>query len=385
MPLLNPVWTAALNKPDWLMPPLRPDAVKVAIFSLADATRSAEQPGDASKAGDGQKAGGAVAGEAETAAGRLTRALPLYLAEALRLRSDAASLCVIPVIPGVGPIVAGTPWPLPHMLAACPDDFKPDVVVCGALTRGARGPKVELHVFRAKDQTSLKTIRVPAAEDFTGTAVKAEQDLLASLTAVGVAATPAAAAGPLSPPAAVDAYLTCVAHLFLQTLAAGGIIDPARLANDREMMQGYFALAAGEPASPLPTLVAAAGVAAGIRYKSPAAGEFRQPLMELVKAASERHDVVRQAAPAIYQRLGEREAFEQARAACAARGDGGVRGVAVGDGGMRGDGSRRVASARRQEPARGCTRRVTVWSRDSLDAPRFKHDAAFPVTACRLA
>jgi tetratricopeptide (TPR) repeat protein len=45
VPLINPVWTGWLNKPQWLPPQPALDAVKVAIFSLADMTRARTDDG----------------------------------------------------------------------------------------------------------------------------------------------------------------------------------------------------------------------------------------------------------------------------------------------------------------------------------------------------
>jgi hypothetical protein len=298
VPLVHPIWTAPLRAPDWLLAPPKGDAIKVAVFSLADLTRTLEDK--SSLAGQNDQANPSP----------IARSLPLYLTEALRLRSDAASMCVVPIVPRVGPATINAPWPLPNMLDACPAEFKPDYLVCGALTRGRRGAKVELHVFRVRDKQPLKTIRVVGADDFGGVAGGCQQELLTFLAGEGVIARDNDVL-----PAAQDAdgYATCLGHLLVQTLAAGGIIDPARLPNEKGMLESYFKLAEAEAQSPLAALVAIAGVLVGLRYRSRAAQERRGELLEFVDRQSERYAVIRKVAPIVYKALGETERLAAAR------------------------------------------------------------------------
>ncbi|HUB26873.1 MAG TPA: tetratricopeptide repeat protein [Tepidisphaeraceae bacterium] len=281
VPLLNPIWTAALSKPDWILPPLRTDAVKLAIFSLADMTPDASPEN-----------GRAV-----------TRALPMYWAESLRLRGAAATMCVVPMMRKTGPVTVGEPWPLPHMLATCPPEFQPDYVICGALRTGQRGARIELHLFRAADKQPLRTLRIPATGDFKNAAAAAERELLACLAPAGVVAgdNPSFAT-----PKDLDAYVDCLGNLLLQTMVASGMMDAAELKGASAMLGSALKLAAGEPESPLPTLVVAAGIAAAVRSGAKAVvSEFRRPALDLLKTQSDRHDIIRRVAPVVHKLLGE--------------------------------------------------------------------------------
>jgi len=277
VPVIDPLWLAPLGKVDWLPAP-KPDAVKVAIFSLADGIR-------------------ADVGKINTA--RLTRSLPLYLAEALRLRSDAASMCVVPVAARGGPVTIESPWQLDHMLSSCPPEFQPDIVICGILSKGARGARAELHIFGAKDRASLKTLRV-TGEDFTAIGPRAEKQLLAALADFGVHA----AASVLTIPSAADQYLDCLSNLAAQNFAAGGLIRPADLGDERAILDGHIATAKSEENSPLPSLVAAAGVATALRSNSPNAAQFKQPLIELLQSRSAKYPILAQALPVYANLLG---------------------------------------------------------------------------------
>jgi hypothetical protein len=235
------------------------------------------------------------------------------LAESLRLRSDAASLCVIPVAPRIGPATIGAPWPLPHMLSICPKEFQPDYVVCGALTRGSRGPKVELHVFRVRDKMPIKTLRAAAtADDFSGAAAICHRDLLALLADSGVHPHDNADFPAVSE---IDAYVTSLGHLLAQALAAGGMIDVTRLPNPQLLVTSYFNLAEKEPGSPLPALLAAAGVAATRTYAPASLAEFKPRLIDLIERKSREFKVIRQIAPAVYKMLDDKVRFTGSLAA----------------------------------------------------------------------
>jgi len=265
VPLIYPVWAAMLGNPDWLLPPLKPDAIKVAVFSLADLIRPATDK-DAKPAAEGSKSSGGST---------LARSLPLYLAEAVRLRTDAAAMCVVPWVPKIGPATINAPWPLPQMLTACPKEFTPDYVVCGALTRGSRGTKVELYVVRVRDKEPLRTLRVPVADDFAGAAAACEQALLAALAGEGVKSIPDEK---LPPVQSADQYMTCLGHLLAQTMAANQLIEPRRLPDAALMLEGFFTLAEAEERSPLPMISLLAGMKAIARY-APDTAEKLQPRM----------------------------------------------------------------------------------------------------------
>jgi tetratricopeptide (TPR) repeat protein len=277
VPLMNPVWTAALSKPDWILPRLRPDAVKIAIFSLADMAT-------------GSKGANAI-----------TRTLPLYWAESLRLRSAGATMCVIPAVRKIGPVAVGAPWPLPHMLAACPAEFQPDFVVCGAIKTGSRRARIELHVFRVEGKQPLATLRIPAAADFTQAAEAGERELLTCLASAGIVASENPA---LPPPQALDEYVACLGNLLVQTMAVSGLIDPGRMPDERAMLDAAIKIATAEEKSPLPFIVAAASVAAAGMRNPATISAYKQLMLELLGRRSQSHEVIRRLAPALHKIFG---------------------------------------------------------------------------------
>jgi hypothetical protein len=196
------------------------------------------------------------------------------------------------------------------MLASCPPEFPPDYLVCGALARGSRGARVELHVFRVRDKEPLKTLRVPVHDNFSGAAEGCVGQLLALLTTAGVNERPPL----LAAAASSDEYLACLGHLFIQSLAAGGMLDPTKIPSDSVVLESYFTLAESDDPSPLPFLIAAAGVAAAIRYGSSVVGKYKQRLLDLVVKRADQSVVARQVGPAVFKLLGKAELVAAAKA-----------------------------------------------------------------------
>jgi tetratricopeptide (TPR) repeat protein len=292
VPLVKPLWMVGLYEPEWLLPPLKGDAVKVAIFTLADQRRTEKKDKDSEPA--------------KVDAHPLTRSLPVFLAEGLRLWSDASAMCVVPVAKGVGPMLPSGLWPLPQMLASCPAGYVPDYVVCGALTKGSRGSKVELHVFRVKDKQPIKTLRVAVSDDFKGAPAGTLKELLNCLGECGVKAIESVG---LAAPGDLDVYTSCLDRLLLQTLAGVGLMDPGRLGHPDAMIEFYFKTAEAETQSPLPGFIAAAGVAAVARFAGQLVPNYRQRLLGLFENRTNTHLGIKRLMPAIYKLLGDPAGF----------------------------------------------------------------------------
>ena len=92
----RPIWAYGLNDPKWLFRQHERQGKSVAIMSLANTSPSEAKVPFSQREDD---------------LGRLTRSIPLYLAESLFCWSDLKPTAAIPVIMGKGPIVSGMEWP----------------------------------------------------------------------------------------------------------------------------------------------------------------------------------------------------------------------------------------------------------------------------------
>lgn len=96
----HPVWTSGLGDPRWLYPSHRGSRTRVAVLNFANTTPATSLLRDDE----------ALVGP-EDQIGRLTRAIPLHLADVLRFRTDAEPIAAFPVIAGNGEmVVVGKEW-----------------------------------------------------------------------------------------------------------------------------------------------------------------------------------------------------------------------------------------------------------------------------------
>ncbi|WP_227247507.1 tetratricopeptide repeat protein [Paraburkholderia caribensis] len=89
--LNQPIWHYGLRDANWLFTQKPEDAEEVGFFALSKIV-------DGSERAESQR---------EDDLGRLTRAIPLYLAEATHYWSDYAANCYIQIVEGAGPVVTG--------------------------------------------------------------------------------------------------------------------------------------------------------------------------------------------------------------------------------------------------------------------------------------
>src|SRR5207247_10937371 len=117
------------------------------------------------------------------------------------------------------------------------------------------------------------------------------------------------------PPQLQDRYLLALEQLLTQVIVANRLVHPTSLWNERGMLESYFSLAEAMPHAEAPKLMAAAGVLAALQYDSPVVGPYRSALRRLIEAETSLTAPLRMLSPLIFQRLGDEEAREQARAA----------------------------------------------------------------------
>jgi tetratricopeptide (TPR) repeat protein len=297
VPITGPIWTRGLGDPKWLLPPRADAAPRIAFFSLADTTLS----GNASQL------------QTESDTGRLTRSLPLYLAEALLFKTTARTFCVIPVIKGEGPVVSGRPWPLATVLGCCPDELAPDIVITGVLGMDGTGHHAELVIWGAPGREELGRLRIPARPGFKGLALRAEKELIGFLEKDGRARTRRDHGVFVSPEGKLqDHYLLGVGQLFTQVLAANKFADPSKLWNERAMLETYFQLVDEMPHAAVPKIMVICGVLACVEYDSPLATQYGDALLQFVNSEADPRSPVRMLSPYVLRKLGRDEGFAEA-------------------------------------------------------------------------
>lgn len=165
--LTEPLWCAALGDPAWLLPEKEASAPSIAFVSLANRT-------------PGRPAEGV---EIEDEPGRLSRAIPLALMEALSLRRNASPYYIQPVIDRIGPAVSGSDWTqemLTNLLAHI--DRATDIVVSGSVTSLADSFEISITIWSAQGMGALETMTRTTSMTALGEALASlEKDLTAFL------------------------------------------------------------------------------------------------------------------------------------------------------------------------------------------------------------
>lgn len=131
----RPIWYAGLEDPAWLLPPKGVDARHVLLFTLALG------------AGDRLPAG------REDEVGRLTRALPLWLAEQLWLASPHRGTAALPLTDHGSWALMGTPWPEARLCEQVPAAERATTsLVTGQLRLEGDRRRIDLWVYDCAQQ-----------------------------------------------------------------------------------------------------------------------------------------------------------------------------------------------------------------------------------------
>lgn len=234
----GPVWLPPESPAVELFPAKADDAPLVAFLG---ASAEVPPPADASP---GQT------GIAE-AAGRLARALPLFLSEQVELATPALARVLVPwvVKPRPGFIVGGIPWDdataSRHARAVVPDDVADYLVVTHLRCVDATW-SVDLRLVRTIDAACLATASIPCPPADPGQALPALAATLHDLLSAhaDIARAPQAPGTP--PPAPSSDYLLRLEQL-LAVRTAG--IEPAKstLRGEREILEGQLRLCLAQP------------------------------------------------------------------------------------------------------------------------------------------
>jgi tetratricopeptide (TPR) repeat protein len=283
----EPIWTWGLSGPDWLFTAPDQEAPSITLFTLANEL--------------------AVATSAQVQVtddlGRLTRAIPLYLAEVLQLRHGGPVRCKLLIVEGHGPAVFATEFPRQVLEATLPPARAPRLVVTGSVA----GSGLRLELWEAGTSGAPVTIGVEGSLADVGALVgRAERALTGALMARGLrldARPPRFHHAP--PPELLGGYVSALEQLFYQLLVVNELASAQSLWNERGFFETYFSLVDSWPSAPdSARLIAICGVLAGARYQSAILDPYRKLVLKWLDEAPA-GGVLGRLAPAVWKRLGE--------------------------------------------------------------------------------
>lgn len=295
--LMRPVWALGFADAGWLFEYRGQEKhATVAVFPLAMAGAKEDQ----------------VYRETDATA-RLTRAIPLYVAERLYLETTCDVPVNMLVVRDQGPLVSAEAPSREALLRAAGDPM-PAVVVSGVLAR-EQVPLVraslEIQTADGRRSTVVTRIGDEPTLDFLHEIVDAAIGFVVDAHLCQRTKVPAALERP--PVTHVAPYVGALGQLFSQTLAEGRIVPVSSLWSEVGMMAWYGRLRTELPTLLAPRLMELRGVLLSQSYGGT---EFSSRL-PLVLAELEQADTAGNAvgrlAPLVYARAGKPDACEAAK------------------------------------------------------------------------
>jgi Tfp pilus assembly protein PilF len=306
----GPLWMQGLSAP-WLGPEKDAKARRVSFVAFCDESLANVK--------------GKPRVDEET--GKLTRAFPMYLCEAVHLRTSAKADMVVPLLPGGAFVVTGQLWPVEALLKGRPDEQKPDYLVQGILARDEGGLRIELVIFD-RDGKEAHRLRAIGLRQWGGQILRIENELLGWLESQGIQRTgtkgligklfggskPRGGPDTTARPATEhqDLHLDALASLLQQALPAIGLGSRENLPDEQALLESCLRAARGERTGSAKA-IAACSVMFALRYGSTHAEAAKEELAKMIQADNEPEGVLRMLSPGLYLRMGRKEDAVRAR------------------------------------------------------------------------
>ena len=298
----GPLWMQGLGAP-WLGPQKDPKGPLVTFVGFADEALAKAQDPKAPTRVDEELA-------------RMARALPLYLAESVHLRTAARSDMVVPLLPGGAFVVMGQMWPTEALLKGRPAEARPAFVVQGLLAREAAGFKVELVVCEGAGGKEVHRIRRSGVAKLEEQALGLEDELLGWLAQQNIARTAPGALESFARPSAAGqgAHLIGLGNLLMLCVPAIGLGSRESLPNEKELLEGCLEAARRNASCGGSKVIAAAGIMFALRFGSNHADGAKAELAGMMEKDPDPQGVLSLLSPGLWLRLGDKAKSDAARA-----------------------------------------------------------------------
>lgn len=269
--LSQPVWHYGLYKANWLFAQKPEDADVVGFFALGKIT-------DEMKPAESQR---------EDDVGRLTRAIPLYLAEAAHYWTPFAARCYFQVASGFGPVLTTHKTDGNELFDIVPTNMK--YFVTGQLGCEGEGEQRQWQLILTlwdcslREKCAVESATVPQAE-LGAWVLELEQRLLAKLGALN---TPALDGFYTRPSVdAMDIYLAELGQAFTLTMVANEYVPRAALWGERSMLEWPLNMAMQWPQADVPKLMYLSGLSKASDYQSEVLAEYKKRTLALLESAT---------------------------------------------------------------------------------------------------
>jgi hypothetical protein len=291
--LTQPPWHDGLRAADWLFHAKPHHAPGVAFFAWS---RIDAGPG---------------AGEREQLIGRLTHAIPLYLAEAVHYWSYYATSTYIDVAAGHGPMIYDTAVDGADMFETVPDAIAWLVTgqISGRVRNGSDPVTLSLTLWDCSRHEQVACASEVTALEGAGAVVQEMEGRL--LRHLGMARDSAQDGFYLRPSTeTMGAYLRVLGQSFMLWLLASGDLHERRLTNVRLMLECPLHLGLSGRGLEVPRLMYLSGLVKAMGDHSALLPEYQPRTLDLLSEAADDSPTAR-LAPLVWKIFGMRERIEQ--------------------------------------------------------------------------
>jgi hypothetical protein len=270
--LEEPLWRLGLSNARWFSPEKSERVKSIALVSFAHIRKEQTPSGP----------------ELEDQGGRLSRAIPLYLMEALHMRTDTAPYFVLPVIDGVGPAVSGAPW-IRETLEQITNhvDRPTDFLVTGSIACDDSDCQVTMEIWSCEGSIrSIETIsRSFEISSIGQVALEMEKDLIQFLELPGPASIGEyALREPRFSKERLTDYIECLGQSAALMLARYGICEVGSLLGERSLIGSALELSLRADQNEIPKLLFLTNLWLDRNAGSDIYTEFKSAAMSLLES-----------------------------------------------------------------------------------------------------
>lgn len=291
----QPIWHYGLRTADWLFAQKPADSSRISFFALSkikDGTERAES-------------------QREDELGRLTRAIPLYLAEATHYWTDHAANCYVQIVEGRGPLVSSGETHGNDLFDLLPPGVA--YFVTGEIGQLGSGDQAQWKISLSLWNVSTRTKQ--AAE--SGSVAQARLgELILDLEKRVLAHVGLGRSQPLDgfyQRPSVDVmpvYVTELGQAFMLTLLANGQIPKSSIWGERAMLDWPLNMALRWRALEVPKLMYLSGLAKAFDYQSEVLAEYQERTLQLLRESGQEKSPASALAPLVWKMFGMHDALQ---------------------------------------------------------------------------
>lgn len=293
--LSQPIWHYGLRNADWLFAQKSGENSEVGFFALSKIV-------DGSERAELQR---------EDELGRLTRAIPLYLAEATHYWTDHAANCYVQVVEGGGPVVSGVAADGNALFDILPPAVK--YFVTGEIGCSGEGDETEwqisLNLWNASTRIKQASESGNSIQSKLGELVlDLEKRLLANLELKREQALDLFYLHPTAD--VMPVYLAELGQAFMLTLLANGHMSKSSIWGERAMLDWPLTMALHWPTVEVPKLMYISGLGKAFDYKSDVLREYKERTLHLLRESERAKSPAFHLAPLVWKSFGMHEELQ---------------------------------------------------------------------------